>query len=75
MDENMTGEKGRENSPETYNNVQQSDENDTMVTFSVMLPKSQRDALDAYLKRESGLKRGSFVRQLITEFMRRERIW
>ena len=75
MDENMTGEKGRENSPETYNNVPQDGGKDEMVTFSVMLPKSQKKALDDYLKRETGLKRGSFVRQLITEFMRRERIW
>ena len=68
-------DKAPENRQETYNIAPQSDATEEMVTFSVQMPKSQREALDKYLRQEKGLKRSSFIRQLITEYMRRERIW
>jgi hypothetical protein len=66
---------GPKNRPDSYSPVHEKGEKEEMVTFSVQLPKSQRDALDKFLWEEKGLKRSSFIRQLITEYMRKERIW
>lgn len=47
----------------------------TMTTFSIRLPQEQKERLEGFLDREKGQKIGPFVRQLITEYMRKERIW
>jgi hypothetical protein len=46
-----------------------------MVTFSIRLPAEQKRRLEAYLAREKGIGLSPFVRQLITEYMRENRVW
>jgi hypothetical protein len=46
-----------------------------MVTFSIRIPKAQKERLERYLWRNKGLAMSSFVRQLITEWMVKEKLW
>lgn len=46
-----------------------------MVTFSIRLPKEQKERLEAYLSRYKGQNISPFVRQLVTEWMVREKLW
>jgi len=47
---------------------------DPMVIFSIRLPKSQRDALQAHFKRDLGLDLSPGIRMILTQYMREKRI-
>lgn len=64
-----------EKSPESATGGPQSADEDEMITFSIRIPKGQKERLERYLKRYKGLALSSFVRQLITEWMVKEKLW
>lgn len=64
-----------ENASQSREKGPQSDERQEMVTFSIRLPKEQKERLERFLIRQKGIPVSTFVRQLITEYMVKEKLW
>lgn len=48
--------------------------NDSLVTFTLRLPESQKNALAVYFKHEMGLDLGPGIRTVLTKFQREKGI-
>lgn len=64
-----------ETQSESYTEARESARKPEMITFSIRLPREQKDRLERYAEREKGQGLGPLIRQIVTEYMRRERLW
>jgi hypothetical protein len=60
--------------PEKVERATRSDLVDSLETFSIRLPMSQKEALQAHFKQDLGLDMSSGIRMILTKYMRDKRV-